>query len=442
MFILLNYLKPETTKPLLMKNLLIIVLLSLSLSCFSQIKTINFDSEKLNAKRELYVSLPASYEKNTKKQYPILLVLDGDYLMNPFMGALTYGSYWDDLPEVIIVGISQNKNNQRAIDCEIDPVTGLPNGKGVAFFDFISLELIPMIQKEYRTTNFKIIAGHDSTAAFLNYFLYKDNPLFNAYISLSPELAVNMEETILEALGSSKIPLFYYTSTADGDEPKMKERISTLDSRAKEIKNPDLSFKFESFKDASHYSLVLHSIPSALYQIFAAAQPISVNEYDTKIVTLQGGYVDYLKKKYEIVENSFGIKSPIRINDFKAIETAILANKDYNELDALAILADKNYPKSMLGDYELAKMFEYKGDNPRAVRYYMSGFNKEEIADLTKDMMFAKAEELKKTFAKKPKIKGKIGQVADPVPTSETTQEEPATDAPVSDTPATEEKKQ
>ena len=64
----------------------------------------------------------------------------------------------------------------------------------------------------------------------------------------------------------------------------------------------------------------------------------------------------------------------------------------------------------MLGDYELATMFEKKGDNPRAVRYYMSGFNKEEIADLTKDMMFAKAEELKKTFAKKPKIKGKVGQ--------------------------------
>jgi hypothetical protein len=58
-----------------------------------------------------------------------------------------------------------------------------------------------------------------------------------------------------------------------------------------------------------------------------------------------------LKKKYDIIENSFGIKSPIRINDFKAIEAAILQNKDYNELDALAILADKNYPKSMLGDY-------------------------------------------------------------------------------------------
>nr|WP_315151588.1 alpha/beta hydrolase-fold protein [uncultured Flavobacterium sp.] len=416
-----------------MKHLLIVLLAFFSFSCFAQIKTISFNSEKLNEKRDLYISLPASYEKNKTKQYPLLVLLDGDYLLNPFTGALTYGSYWDDLPEVIIVGISQNKNDQRNIDCGVDPVTGMPDGKSVDFFDFISLELIPMIQKEYRTTNFKIIAGHDITASFLNFFLYKDNPLFNAYISLSPEFPVNMDETMPDLLANSKIPLFYYLSTADGDEKKMRERIINLDTSVKAIKNPELNYKFEDFKEASHYSLVLHSIPSALYQIFSIAQPISVLEYKTKIVTLKEGYVDYLKKKYDIIENSFGIKNPIRISDFKAIEAAILENKDYNELDALAVLADKHYPKSMLGDYQLAIMFEKKGDNPRAVRYYMSGFNKEEIADLTKDMMFAKAEELKKTFAKKPKIKGKVGQ-----DTSTDTQ----TDAPVTETPITEEKKE
>jgi len=420
-----------------MKRLLIVLLVFLSVSCVAQIKNISFNSEKLKEKRELYISLPASYEKNTTKRYPLLVLLDGDYLLNPFTGALTYGSYWDDLPEVIIVGISQNKNNQRSVDCGVDPVTGMPDGKSIDFFDFISLELIPMIYNEYRTTNFKIIAGHDTTAAFLNFFLYKEKPLFNAYISLSPEFPVNMEESMSTILKSSKFPVYYYLSTADGDEKKMQETIQNLDTSIKAANNPELNYKFEHFKDASHYSLVLHSIPSALYQIFAAVQPISVQEYNTKIAPLKEGYVDYLKKKYDIIENSFGIKSPIRINDFKAIEAAILENKDYNELDALAILADKNYPKSMLGDYELAIMFEKKQDNPRAVRYYMSGFNKEEIADLTKDMMFAKAEELKKTFAKKPKIKGKVGQDT----STDTQTEAPATEAPASETPVTEEKK-
>jgi predicted alpha/beta superfamily hydrolase len=422
-----------------MKHLFIALLSLITISSFSQIKIENFNSSKLQEKRELVISLPASYEKNPTKRYPLLILLDGDYLLNPFLGTLTYGAYWDDLPEVIIVAISQNKKNERAADCgSIDEATGMPEGKSVDFFDFIALELLPHIQHDYRTTNFKIIAGHDTTAAFLNFYLYQDKPLFDAYISLSPELPLGMEEQIPKILTSMKQPLFYYLSTADGDVKNMYERINLLDNKVKEIKNPDLNYKFENFKDASHFSMVLHSIPSALYQIFTAAQPISTIEYDTKIVTLKEGYVDYLKKKYDIIENSFGIKSPVRINDIKAIEAAILQNKDFNELDALSIIADKNYPKSMLGDYELATMFELKGDNPRAVRYYMSGFNKEEIADLTKDMMFSKAEELKKTFAKKPKIKGKVGQVE----SKEEVIETPTTDAPPTDTPVTEEKKQ
>lgn len=418
-----------------MKHSLIAFLVFFSICCSAQVKTVSFNSEKLNEKRDIYVSLPASYEKNTSKRYPLLLILDGDYLVNPFIGALTYGSHWDELPEVIVIGISQNKNDQRTLDCGVDHITGMPEKKSVDFFDFISLELIPMVQKEYRTTNFKIIAGHDITASYLNFFLYQEKPLFNAYISLSPELPAEMEEKLPEIISDPKLSLFYYLSVSEGDEPKMQQRIKKLNENLNAIKSPELNYKFEYFPETSHYSVVLNSIPSALYQIFSAIQPISVHEYNTKIATLKEGYVDYLKNKYDIIENSFGIKNPIRINDFKAIEAAILDNKDYNELDALAILADKSYPKSMLGDYELAVMFEKKGDNPRAVRYYMSGFNKEEIADLTKDMMFAKAEELKKTFAKKPKIKGKVGQDT----STDVQADAPATETPT-ETPAEEQK--
>lgn len=424
-----------------MKHHLIALLSLISISSISQTKIEKFNSNKLNEEREIAISLPASYEKNPTKKYPLLVLLDGDYLLNPFKSTLNYSTNQDDLPEVITVAISQNKKDERVADCgTIDEATGMPEGKSIDFYDFIALELLPHIQHDYRTTNFKIIAGHDTTAAFLNYFLYKEVALFNAYISLSPELPQGMEEQIPEILSSLKQPVFYYLSTADGDEKDMQQRIQQLDNKLKEIKNPDLNYKFENFKDATHFSLVLHSIPSALYQIFSIALPITPLEYDTKIMTLKEGYTNYLIKKYDIIENSFGIKKQIRINDFKAIEAAIMHNKDYNDLDPLAILADKNYPKSMLGDYELATMFEQKSDNPRAVRYYMSGFNKEEIADLTKDMMFTKAEELKKTFAKKPKIKGKVGQ--DVQVKQEVIEETPPFETPATETPITEEKKQ
>lgn len=386
-----------------MRNLFFLLLFACSFSAFSQKITDTIDSQRLKEKREITISLPASYERNTTKKYPLLLLLDGDYLLDPFQGALNYGAYWDDLPEVIIVGISQNKNNERDSDCTIDKETGLPEGKGEDFFEFIGLELLPYIQKNFRVAPFKIIAGHDTTAGFLNFFLYKDQPLFDAYISLSPELAPGMEEQLPERLQLINQPIYYYQSTADGDVKKMQTRIQLLDSGIKTIKKPTLNYQFDEFKGASHYSLVLHSIPSALYQFFAVYQPISMAEFNEKIATLPSGYTDYLDKKYQAIEKSLAIKMPIRINDFKAIEAAILKNKAYDEFDALSVLARKSYPKSMLPEYHLAMMFEKKGDNKKAAKYYLAAFQKEEIGNLTKEMMIDKADDLKKTFAKKGK---------------------------------------
>ncbi|MCF6131247.1 alpha/beta hydrolase-fold protein [Flavobacterium wongokense] len=428
-----------------MKKLLLFVIFICSNAIFSQNQKVidTIASQKLNEDREIVIGLPPSYEKHPNQKYPILLLLDGDFLFDPFQGALSYGYYWDDLPEVIIVGVSQNKNNERETDCMVDETTGLPSEKGEQFFEFLGMELIPYIQKNFRTAPFKMIAGLDTTAGFLNLYLYKDNPVFDAYISMSPELPAGMEEQLPDRLSAITKPLFYYQSSADGDVKKMRNRIIALDAAANKIKKETLNYRFDDFKGASHYSLVLNSIPSALYQIFSVYQPISTVEFNEKIAPLTSGYVDYLTKKYDVIEKAFALKLPIRLNDFKAIEAAILKNKAYDEFDKLAQLARKNYPKSMLADYELGQMWEKKGDNAKAVKSYLSAFQREEIGDLTKDMMIERADELKKSLPKKGK-NGKPGKeepvVEEATPTDAPVETTP-TDTPATDTP-TEEKKQ
>jgi predicted alpha/beta superfamily hydrolase len=378
-----------------MKKIVFFLYLFCSFTTFAQKITEEVFSPKLNEKREITIGLPPSYLTNPNKKYPLLIVLDGDYLFDPFQGALNYGAYWDDLPEVILVGINQNKNNERETDCTIDQSTGLPDEKGNQFFEFIGMELVAYMEKKYRIAPFKIIAGHDITAGFLNFYLYKEKPLFEAYISMSPELATAMEQNIPDRFNVLEQPIYYYQSTADGDVKKMQARIKELDNALKTITKPTINYKFDEFKGASHYSLVLHSIPNALYQFFSVYQPISTAEFLEKIVVLPSGYVDYLINKYSVLEKSLNIKMPIRINDFKAIEAAILKNKAYAEFDKLADLARKNYPKTMLADYHMAMMYEKTGEIKKAAKAYQIAFQKEEIGDLTKDMMLDKADELK-----------------------------------------------
>ena len=398
-----------------MKKQLLFFFMAIPFLGFSQKTTDTIHSQKLNEDREITILLPFSYAQNKTKKYPLLIILDGDYLLDPFEGALKYGAYWDDMPEVIIVGITQNQKNERESDCTIDQETGLPEEKGEAFFEFIGQELLPYLQKNYRTAPFKIIAGHDVTAGFLNFYLYKDNPLFNGYISLSPDLVTGMEENIPARLALAKQPLFYYHSTADGDLKSTQKQIIRMDSIAKEIKNPNVNYRFDNFIGDSHYSLVIQSIPKVLYQFFSVYQPISIPEYNDKIAVLPSGYVDYLIKKYEVVEKVLGLKATIRINDFQAIEAAILQNKAYDELKDLSALANKNYPKSMLADYELALMYEKKEDFKSALKSYQVAYQKQEIGVLTKKMMLEKMEYFKKFVATKK------NKVEEEQPTPETT---------------------
>lgn len=378
-----------------------LLLLFFSVSVFSQKTTETFVSTKLGKSREITIGLPASYEKNPNKQYPILILLDGDYLFDPFFGALNYGAYWDDLPETIIVGISQNTNNERIADSNYDDLNGVPAEKGARFFEFVGGEILSYIEKKYRVAPFRIIAGHDITAGFLNFYLYKENPIFNAYISLSPELAPEMEVRIPENLAKLKQPVFYYQSSGEGDLKDVKQTIKTLDANMKVVVNPMLNYKYDEFKGASHYSTVLYSIPNALYQFFDCYKPISMAEYTGKIAILQNGHVKYLTDKYDGIEKSLGFKVSIRATDFKAIEAAILKNKAYQELDDLSQIAKKNYPKSMLADYELGLMFEKLGDTKKAAKAYQKAAQMDEIGDLTKDFALEKFDEMQSLTPKK-----------------------------------------
>jgi hypothetical protein len=245
-----------------------------------------------------------------------------------------------------------------------------------------------------------MIAGHDITAGFINLYLFKDQPLFNAYMALSPELGTGMEVNIPARLNSFDKPVYYYLASADGDIKKMKEDIKMLEDNIKTVTNPKLNYKYDEFKGASHYSLVLYSIPNALYQFFASYQPISTNEYQEKIVKLPSGYADYLKTKYENLEKTLGFKTTIRVNDFRAIESAIVKNKAYSEFEQLAQLANKAYPRALMGEYFMARFYENTGDLKRAVKSYQNAFTMDAIGYLNKEMMLDKAAELRTQIKK------------------------------------------
>ena len=138
-----------------------ILIVSLIDASFSQnldslyIQKINdtITSKFLNSERVIQLQLPRSYNIKEKKKYPLILVLDGDYLFNLVSGSVDFLSYWKEIPESIVIGIKQKKT--RYDDSSVlDNSAFTPISSTASFYDFISNELIPQISKEYKVNDF------------------------------------------------------------------------------------------------------------------------------------------------------------------------------------------------------------------------------------------------------------------------------------------------
>ena len=368
--------------------------------CFSVLssQTIyeEFQSAKLGASRELKIQLPRNYEENTEKLYPIFIVFDGDYLFEPVAGNVDYYSYWEDMPEAIVVGI--NQVDSRDEDNHYSDQTYFPVESGAKFFEFIGMELIPYIEDKYRTANFRVAVGHGETANFINYFLFKKEPLFNAYMALSPDLAISMLDNLPTRLSELERKIFYYLATSTNDIKPLREDANVLNTRLSALENKNIFFGFNEFDGPTHYSLPAHAIPNALESMFFVFQPISKKEYTERILTLETSPVAYLNEKYEMINELFNIEKQVLVNDFKAIAAAIEKNKTYEEYEALGKLARKEYPDTLLGNYYLGRFYEETGEPKKAMRTYKSAYILEEIGGYTKDEMMERADAIKRDF--------------------------------------------
>jgi predicted alpha/beta superfamily hydrolase len=376
-----------------MKNQLLLIFLFIGVTVSGQIEYRTIQSQKLQAEREIKIQLPRGYNSDSTQVYPVFIVLDGDYLFEPIAGMADYFSYWDDMPGVIVVGV--NHNNQRGQDVYIDSQRALPSETGAKFFEFLGSELLPLIDNNYRTAKFAGIVGHDKTANFMNYYLLKDDPLFQVYINLSPEYPPKMRARIAANLKDTKKEFWYYLATSDNDVESLKQEIIKMKETLSKIDNPKLHFIFDNFENASHYSLVGRAIPKAMEAIFSIYSPITAKEYEEGLLKTKGTFVEYLEEEYKKIKKLYDLDIKVNVDDFMQVSTAIEEEGKWDQYRDLARLAEDEYPETTLPNYFWGRYEEETGDPEDAFEEYQKAYSKKEISFLTKDYMLDLADEIK-----------------------------------------------
>jgi len=378
-----------------MKRPLMILCMLIPFVGFAQTEYFTVTSQVLQSKREVKLQLPRSYSSNQDQSYPLVVVFDGDHLFEPIAGTMDYLSYWDEVPEAIIVGI--NQSGMRSDDFQIGSKRFLPQGKGADFFDFIEVELIPMLEKQYRIAGFKMAVGHNRSANFINFFLLRETLLFNAYISLSPLLSTKMPERIENTLATKKSQLFYYLSYAEQDFPGVLEKAKPLSQDLKQIENENVEITSEQIDQATHFTMVSRSIPKAVEAMFSAYRPITQKNYKEKLLEKED-IIGFLEQKYIRIEELYALEVPVRVNDILFAARAIKEKEKWDALKDLSKIAERNHPDKILGNYYRALYYEKIGKPKKAIKYYNAAYSFEPVEDITKDKVLDKAEELKELF--------------------------------------------
>lgn len=260
----------------LFKSLILIVWLISSPAFANDTTNINIgesfyiDSKILGEKRQILVYLPQSYSQN-QGRFPVLYLTDGETHFNHTSTTINFLSSVGNAPEMIVVGVTTTDRNR-----DLTPTASKERGRETAggadkFLEFFEDELIPNINKRYRTEPYKVFAGHSLGGLFaINAYLTRPNA-FNAYIAVSPSLwwddglLLKRAEQAFEKQ-MAKGTLFISV----GNERKvMMDHYHGFKVIMEKNTGPDLLFSSQSFPEENHNSVVLLSHYHGLKKVFS-----------------------------------------------------------------------------------------------------------------------------------------------------------------------------
>lgn len=224
--------------------------------------TFTIQSSQVEELRTINVWTPLEYESGTDS-LTVVYMPDGGikedfpYIANTLNDLINAKK----IPPVILVGI---ENTQRRKD--LTGPTAIEKDKEIApvvsgseqFRAFIDEELIPEINKRYRTSDKRGIIGESLAGLFVTETFLLKPELFNFYIAFDPSLwwndqyLVKNTDEYLDKFPETKKTIFWFAGSGAEDISATVEKLSDiLQSR----KSENIMWKYSDEKEESHKTI-------------------------------------------------------------------------------------------------------------------------------------------------------------------------------------------
>ena len=249
--------------------------------------------------RTVRVLVPPGYDsaENRARRYPVLYLLDGQNLFDACLSDVSHREWGVDetvyrliaekaIPALIVVGVDHaGKNRAREFLPYKDYIgnPAMPEPAGKRFPDFLTDEVMPLVDARYRT-----LRGHDNTGiggssyggvASLYALLAKPR-VFGYGLIESPTMYIGMGQLVRDTSPLITLPVrvFFGFGGREGDDPRMVERmiglIRIVEGNFRAAGYDDSNFRFVVDPEAAHNEDAwAKRLPGALTFLFGGWQP-------------------------------------------------------------------------------------------------------------------------------------------------------------------------
>jgi predicted alpha/beta superfamily hydrolase len=328
------------------------------------------ESKVLGETRTFIIHTPASYKKG-KDAYPVLVLQDAEGHFAYTTGAVDMLSANGRIPPMIVVGIT---NTDRSRDMTPTkpaagfggaPMTQSAGGAG-KFLAFIADELLPTVDRNYRTRPYRVLIGHSLGGLFAAYALMNRPEVFNGYLIISPSLWWDDQ-----ALVKTAQPFFaahkdlradiYMTMGSEGQE--MLGGAWKLAAVLEESKLPDVRWQFKRSPEEDHGTIAFMSTYEGLQAVFSGyriADPIALFD--------EGGFAAF-ERHYAGVSKRLGYTVEVPAAVYGGMVWQLANRGRFAEAEEIGKKMLELGPKDTIALAALAQVAAMQKDDARAIGY-------------------------------------------------------------------------
>jgi predicted alpha/beta superfamily hydrolase len=224
---------------------------------------------------EIYISLPAGYD--TANIYNVVYYCDANLRSGKKLRKLFSMDDYENLQQTMFVGVGHigSYHPRRRRDFMLPKINGQDtagrnkrNGQVDKFYSYLTTELIPTINQEFKTNaDSNSILGHSLGGLFAFYCLFKSDDLFSKYFAMSPALWVNKYSIYRFNRINGGLPSMQKLYFTSGSREKINKILNGT-NRAKKffdrMQYQNLAYDYEIWKHRTHTSSVTPTLKKIL----------------------------------------------------------------------------------------------------------------------------------------------------------------------------------